>query len=156
MEGIRQIGMLLCAVSLLSMLVEFLLPKAGVTAAVKAAAGIFFTGAMVFSLMQIRVDTVFDFSSLRQVKQTQLERTAKKQTLSLAEHAVADRIFADLKQAGYAAEDVFVQLHILPDNGIEINKVEIQCCAKDAAAVVQYVKQQYGIVPRVEIINEEG
>ena len=76
MEGIRQIGMLLCAVSLLSMLIFYLLPKLELSAAVKACAGVFCAAAVLTAISSTRFEAELDFSALRRARAGAIEQKA--------------------------------------------------------------------------------
>lgn len=156
MEGIRQIGLLLCAVSLLAMLAFYLLPKLELSAAVKACAGVFCMAAVIAAILNTRFDPELDFSALREQRAQKLEQKAMQSTLRLTENAVSDAIYGELKKEGYDVKSVTVSLHILSDSSIEFSRIQIEVSQLDAAAAAAYVSRVYGITPQVVISGAKG
>lgn len=156
MEGIRQIGMLLCAVSLLSMLIFYLLPKLELSAAVKACAGVFCAAAVLTAISSTRFEAELDFSALRRARAGAIEQKAVQSTLWLTENAVSDAIYGELKKEGYDVKKADVSLHISGDNSIEINRIQIEVSQMDAAAAAAYVQRVYGIPPQIAVSKADG
>ena len=149
METIRQVGMMLCGCSLLSMLFSFLLPKTGLSNAVKGCAGVFFTAAMLYAILQCEWDIMPDMNDRMTVKQQQTAIAAKQKTVTLTENALSDRLVLTLRNGGLKVKKAQVELHINTDGSIEISRVVVETAAEDAMAAADIVEAEYGVRPQI-------
>ncbi len=154
MEGIRQVGLLLCTVSLGASVLCCLLPKTALSGVVKGCGGVFFCVLLLTAVKQQTFSFDVDFDARVQTKAQTVAREAAKQTLTLTEHAVSDAIYGDLRRCGYAVQNVGVSLHILSDNSIEIKQISIWA-EDDIPAIKAYLEREYGITPKIIPYGEE-
>lgn len=150
MESIRQIGMLLCIISMISMLVFYLLPKTGLAATVRSCAGVFCVTAIAVAVWQGDYHFKLDFSKLQYTREYAVEREAVSQTVNLTENAVSDVIYGALKKEGFEVESVSVSLHISSDNSISISRIRVSATA-DAPQITAYILKEYGIESDVQL-----
>lgn len=154
MDAIRQIGMLLCTLSLLSLLVFWLLPKIELSETVKAYAGVFCTAAIAFAVWHTGVDVRdsfgLDFSALHRMREQNTQRMGMEKTLSLAEHAVEDGIYNELKEEGFSVERIRVRLHITDGGSIEISSITLAADEENWLAIAARVWERYGVKPTRE------
>ncbi len=149
MEQIRQIGLALAALGILSMFVSFLLPKAGLSKTVKASAGIFLILAVALPLVNAKFSFPLDFSALREEKAQAMAEKARGSTLALTENALSDEVYQSLKKAGLTGEEIKVTLHIAKDNSISISRIALTARSEDVPAVSELIEKEYGVTPQI-------
>ncbi len=153
MEQIKQIGLVLAALGILSMIVSFLLPKAGMSKTVKASAGIFLILAAALPLADAKFSFQLDFSALREEKVQAMEEKARDSTLALTENALSDEVYRTLQKAGLSAKEIKVTLHIAKDNSISISRIALTARNEDISAISGLIEQEYGVQPQISVFD---
>lgn len=157
MDTIREVGVMLCACSLLSMLFSYLLPKTGLSGAVKGCAGVFFTAAILYTILTSKADLSLDFGKLTELHRQETMAAAQQKTLRLSEHAVADQIYGDISKEGIEVDTVEVSLHIGKDGCIEISRIIVTGAQQtDVPLIVRQISAEYGMIPEIRLAGDAG